>query len=58
MWYITHFITVAKADDVGEIVLDYSEMIAVIVDVGWKEERVAPSSDELLTEVRGLPVHF
>ncbi|OYV64864.1 MAG: hypothetical protein B7Z72_12765, partial [Gemmatimonadetes bacterium 21-71-4] len=38
---VAHLVAFPDADDVGEVVLDDPEVIAVVVDVGGQEQRVA-----------------
>ena len=51
MGHIADFVAVAEADDGREVVLDDGEVVAVIVDVGGQEERVATANDPLLALV-------
>jgi len=55
---VLHFVAVAEPDDALEVVLYYSEMIAMVVDVRRQEQRVAASDDALLAQVRSAPVDF
>ena len=55
---VAHLIAVAEADDLGEVVLDDAEVIAVIGDVGRQEERIPSSDDALLAELGRPPVDF
>ena len=47
-----------NADDVRKIVLNDSEMIAVIGDVGRKQQCVTPADNPLLAQIGSLPIHF
>src|SRR5687768_9261211 len=58
MWDVPHLIAVADADDLGKVVLDDAEVVAVIGDVGGEEQRVASSDDALLAQPGRAPVHF
>ena len=42
----------------GKVVLDDPEVIAVVVDVGRQQQRVAPADDALLAEVGRAPIDF
>jgi len=56
--HVADFVPFTQPDRAPEIVLNDSEMIAVIVDIGGKLGTVAPADDALLAEARRLPVHF
>ena len=55
---VAHFVAVAEPDDGGKVVLDDAEVIAVVVDVGGQEERVAATHDPLLAQVGRAPIDF
>ena len=55
---VEHFVSIAQADNVGEVVLNDSEMIAVVVDVSREQQRVAPTDDALLASIRRAPIDF
>src|SRR5712664_3300739 len=55
---VLNFVPLANSDDVSEVVLDDPEVIAVVVDVGGKEQRVAPTHDSLLAQVGSTPIDF
>jgi len=55
---VADFIAVAKPNDVGKVVLDDPQVIAVIRDVGRKKQRVAAANDALLALVGRVPVDF
>ena len=56
--HVAHFVSLTQPDRASEIVLNDSEMIAVIVDVGGQLGAVTPADDALLAQARRLPVHF
>ena len=55
---VLDFVSFTNPDDVSEVVLDDAEVVAVVVDVGWKEQRVAPTHDPLLAQVGSTPIDF
>ena len=56
--HVAHLVAFAEPDDVGEVVLDDAEVIAVVVDVRRQQQRVAPADDALLAEVGRAPIDF
>jgi hypothetical protein len=56
MRHVAHLVAVAQPDDRRKVVLDDAEVIAVVVDVGGQQQRVAPPHDPLLAEIRRQPV--
>jgi hypothetical protein len=48
----------SNPNGVSEIVGDYSQVVAVVIDVGGQEPAVSPAQNDLLAAVRGLPIHF
>src|SRR5687767_4507928 len=58
MWDVPHLIAVTDANDLGKVVLDDAEVVAVIGNVGGEEQRVASSDDALLAQPGRAPVHF
>jgi hypothetical protein len=56
--HVPHLVAIAEPDDVGKVVLDYSEVIAVITDVCRQEQCVAPAENELFASIGRLPKHF
>ena len=55
---VDDLVAIPEPDDRGEVVLDDAQMIAVVGDVGGKEQRVPPPHDMLLAEVGRAPVNF
>ena len=58
MGNILHLITFADPDDVSEIVLDDSQVIAMVVDVRRKQQGVTSTHDALLAQIGSAPVDF
>ena len=56
MRYVANLVAFAKPYDAWEIVLDDPEVIAVIIDVGRQEKRIAAGGNQLLALVRSAPV--
>src|ERR1700674_281182 len=55
---VLNFVPLADSDDVSEVVLDDAEVVAVVVDVGGEEQRVAATHDSLLAQVGSTPIDF
>jgi len=55
---VEHLVAVAEPNDLGEVVLDDPEVVAVVVDVGRQQQRVAAADDALLALIGRAPVHF
>src|SRR5438445_8010370 len=55
---VLNLVAFANPDDVSEVVLDDAEVIAMIVDVGGKEKRIATAHDALLAQIGRPPVDF
>ena len=55
---IAHLVAVADADDLGKVVLDDAEMIAMVGDVGREQEGIPSANDALLAQPGRPPVHF
>ena len=55
---ILNFVALADPDDVSEVVLDDAEVVAMVVDIGGKEQRVATAHDPLLAQVGSAPIDF
>src|ERR1700716_4514721 len=55
---VLNFVPLTDSDDVSEVVLDDAEVVAVVVDVGGKEQRVAATHDPLLAQVGRTPIDF
>src|SRR5688572_6619251 len=58
MRHVADFVAVTESYDVGKIVLDYAEVVAMVIDVRREQRGIAPSGDELLAQVRRVPIHF
>ena len=58
MRHVAHLVAVTEPDDRREVVLDDAEVVAMVVDVGGQQERVAPADDALLAAVRRAPIDF
>jgi hypothetical protein len=58
MRHIRDLIALSQPNDAREVVLDDAEVIAVIPDVSRQKQRVAPSDDALLAQVRRVPIDF
>jgi hypothetical protein len=58
MGNVAHLVTVAETDDRREVVLHDPEMIAMVVDVGRQQGRIASADDPLFAEPRRAPVHL
>ena len=58
MRYVAYLVAIAESDDLGEVVLDDTEMIAVVLDVRRQQQRVAPAEDQLLAVIWRAPVDF
>ena len=58
MRHVAHLVALADANDVGKVVLDDAQMVAVIRDVRRQEQRVAAADDALLALVGRVPVDF
>ena len=55
MRHVHHFVAVTESDDVGEVVLDDAQMVAVIADVRREQQSVAPTEDALLALIGRAP---
>src|SRR3954468_20448889 len=55
---VAHLVALSDPDDVPEVVLDDAEVIAVVVDVGGKEQGVATTHNALLAQIGRAPVNF
>src|ERR1043165_8431090 len=58
MWNVRYLVAFAEPDDVRKVVLDDPEVVAVVLDVRRKQQRVAPADDALLAQVRRAPIDF
>jgi hypothetical protein len=56
--HVAHLIPVPQPDDLGKVVLHDPEVIAMVLDVRWQEERITPAEDQLLAVVWRAPVDF
>src|SRR3954462_12393390 len=55
---VAHLVAFPDADHVPEIVLDDPEVVAVVVDVGGKEQCVAATHYSLLAQIGRAPIDF
>src|SRR5437588_810584 len=55
---VLNLVAFANPDDVSEVVLDDAEVIAMIVDVGGKQQRITTAHDALLAQIGRPPVDF